>query len=140
MTRKIWTPSGDVPVGDGKKESSPADSTPLAEERYGNEDLPEEVSEEEIRAVLEQLRNVPVTNLIANQVATLGQVSAIHLETGKLEEARLAIDAIAGMLKQTTGRLGQLEKELVTFLQQLQMQYVQCCKMADNQTAQTEDK
>jgi hypothetical protein len=93
--------------------------------------LPGEPSEEELRAhlaeVQRQLLETPVSVVIANHCIGLFQLAAIHLEQNppKLDEAKLAIDAMAGIVETVGSRLSEEEMPLREALTQLRFAYVQ---------------
>lgn len=81
----------------------------------------------EIAQIKEQLAAAPPELVVANHVMGLYELAAIHLnrETPDLDAARLAIDALAGVLDACKGRLGEAEPTLSGARQQLQMTFVQ---------------
>ena len=93
--------------------------------------LPDEPSEEELRAhlaeVQRQLLETPVSVVIANHCIGLFQLAALHLEQNppKLPEAKMAIDAMAGVVEKVGSRLSEEEAPLREALSQLQLAYVQ---------------
>jgi len=116
----LWTPGGERPVGrepDG--DDAPVDRaelTPDQEELLG-----------ELQAAREQLANTPASLVVANHAIGLFQLAAIHLdrEPPNLEDARLAIDALAAIVDGLQGRLGEEEDALREARAQLQLAYVQ---------------
>jgi hypothetical protein len=74
-----------------------------------------------------ELASVPASVVIANHAIGLFQLAAIHLNRRppNLEEARLAIDAMAAIAEGLAGRLGDEEASLRDALNQLRMAYVQ---------------
>ena len=69
--------------------------------------------------------------MIANHVMGIYELAAIHLSSDvpNLTEAKVAIDAMSGIVDSLVGRLGENENVIKDALQQIQMAYVQ---MADN--------
>lgn len=79
---------------------------------------------EELR---QQLAETPVEAVIANHAYGLFELSAVHLslQPPQLDQARLAIDALAALVEGLKGRLGQAEGQLAEGLDQLRMAFVQ---------------
>jgi hypothetical protein len=90
-----------------------------------------EPSEEELAAQLaqmqEQLARTPAEIVIANHAFGLFELAALHLsqQPPKLDQARLAIDALGALVEGMTGRLGTHEPELIQGLGQLRLAFVQ---------------
>lgn len=127
----IWTPGGERPVprGGGEPPSAPPDGaqgqlTPDEQEQL----------EREMAAMQEQLANAPAGVVIANHAVGLFQLAAIHLNQRPphLDDGRLAIDALAGLLDGVQGRLGEEESALRAGLDQLRMAFVQLAGSADD--------
>jgi hypothetical protein len=74
-----------------------------------------------------QLANTPVEVVVANHCYGLFELAAVYLsqQPPKLEQARLAIDAMAGVVEGLAGRLGEAEPQLLDGLSQLRLAYVQ---------------
>lgn len=123
----IWTPSGERPVGRPEPDPSPADAPVAAP---GGMD-PAQMSEEELRAemaeVQRQLVSTPAAVVVANHCVGLFQLAALHLEQRppNLDEAKLAIDALAGIVESVGPRLGEDERSLRDALASIQMGFVQ---------------
>jgi hypothetical protein len=115
----LWTPDGERSLDE-----------PTAE----HDDSP--VSEAEIAAQLEQLRAdlaaTPVEVLVANHAYGLFELAALHLSSSppRLPEARLAIDALGGMLAAVEGRLGEAEGSLAEAIDQIRLAFVQISGVA----------
>jgi hypothetical protein len=101
----LWTP-------DGERQAAPT---------------PEEA---ELAAQLEEMQhelaNTPAAVVIANHAVGLFQLAAIHLNQRppNLEDGRLAIDAMAGLVEGLAGRLGEEEPALQEALGQLRLAFV----------------
>lgn len=78
-------------------------------------------------AVQRQVVESPVEMQIANHAAGLFELAALHLQhpPPHLPEAKLAIDALAGLLGAVDGRLGEHDAELKAMLTQIQLAFVQ---------------
>ena len=115
----LWTPGGERPVARPTEEP---DLSPEQEQLLG-----------ELQAAREQLAQTPASVVVANHAIGLFQLAAIHLDRdpANLDDARLAIDALAAIVEGLKGRLGEEEEALREALAQLQMAYVQ---VADRQS------
>ena len=73
-----------------------------------------------------ELAHTPASVVIANHAVGLFQLAAIHLNQRppNLEDGRLAIDAMAGLVEGLTGRLGEEEPALHEALGQLRLAFV----------------
>jgi gamma-glutamyl phosphate reductase len=140
----LWTPGGEHPV-EPNQPSQPEPTQPAAQDAGGTapevpnlEDLsPEERAQVEAMAsemeeVRKQISSAPAADVVANHAMGIYELAAIHLtsEPPKLEEAQLAIDALAAIVDNLTGRLGQGEPTLIEARQQLQMAFVQRSQQA----------
>lgn len=115
----LWTPGGERPVG---REPATADEPELTVE--------EEELLGELQQAREQLARTPASLVVANHAIGLFQLAAIHLEQEppNLEDARLAIDALASLVDGLVGRLGEEEEALREARAQLQLAYVEVSK------------
>jgi hypothetical protein len=127
----IWTPGGEhepEPVeGDGGGEAPPGAAADGA---------PDPELAEELRQLREQLAATPVADIVANHAVGLWQLAIVHLapdadDSPKLEEARLAIDAVAALVEGLEGRLGEHEEALRDALAQLRLVFVEISQRPD---------
>jgi hypothetical protein len=111
----LWTP-------DGERRVDPAASGGDA----GSDLNPDERAElqAELDAMQEQLAQTPASVVVANHAVGLFQLAALHLNRGNLEEGRLAIDAMGGILDATADRLGEEGPALREGLAQLRLAFV----------------
>ncbi len=81
----------------------------------------------DMAAAREQLLEADVSTVIANHALGIYELAAIHLtqETPRLDEARLAVDALASLVEGLEGRLGQGEDTLKDALHQARLAFVQ---------------
>jgi hypothetical protein len=109
----LWTPGGERPVS---AEAEEPELTADQEQLLG-----------ELQAAREQLAQTPASVVVANHAIGLFQLAAIHLdrEPPNLEDARLAIDALAALVDVLEGRLGEEEDAIREARAQLQLAYVQ---------------
>jgi hypothetical protein len=121
----LWTPGGERPVerGGGAPPPPPGPGGP------GDELTLEQQQQlaQEMAQMQAELASVPASVVIANHAIGLFQLAAIHLNQRppNLEEARLAIDALAALVEGLAGRLGEEESALRDALNQLRMAFVQ---------------
>ena len=82
---------------------------------------------EEMRHLQDELVATPVEAVIANHAVGLFNLAGLHLsqEPPHLDEARLAIDALAALLEGLMGRLGPDETTLRDGLGQMRLAFVQ---------------
>lgn len=131
----LWTPSGEHEVP--RPQNSPAGGGPAAPPEPEAEAEPERqlTPEEEARladaaqemaAIRAQVAATPPEQVVANHAIGLYELAAIHLGQAKpnLAAARLAIDALSGLLASTSGRLGELEATLTAARSQIQLAFV----------------
>ena len=132
----LWTPGGEVPVGDRTTEASGEPADRAAAEALEGFDLdnlsPEEreQAEQYIRELTEsreRLKAVPAAVVIANHAMGLYELAALHLsnQPANFAEATVAIDALGALLDGMQGRLGEAEPTLREGLSQLRMAFVQ---------------
>ena len=146
----LWTPGGEVPVGDRSGAGDRADTAPAAEAADGAVGLddaefdldslsPEdrEHAEEYIRQMAEareRLKQTPAEVVVANHAMGLYELAALHL-TGQppnLSQATVAIDALGVLLDGMKGRLGEPEATLREGLSQIRMAFVQLKNRPDD--------
>jgi hypothetical protein len=75
----------------------------------------------------EQLAQTPAEVVVANHAFGLFELAALHLslQPPQLDQARLAIDALAALVDGLGSRLGEASSQLSDGLSQLRMAYVQ---------------
>jgi hypothetical protein len=130
----LWTPGGEHDVPDDHPTGGGADFADFGD--IGDID-PDQLTDEQ-RAQLEamagemaqvraQLLSVPAATVVANHVMGLYELAAIHLsaQPPNLDEGRVAIDAMAGVVEALEGRLGESETVLRDALAQLRLAFVQ---------------
>ena len=132
----LWTPGGEVPVGDRAAEapSEPAaDAAAPAPTDFDLDSLsPEErdQAEQYIRELAEsreRLKAVPASVVVANHAMGLYELAALHLSSQppNFAQAMVAIDALGALLDGMQGRLGEAESTLRDGLSQIRMAFVQ---------------
>lgn len=122
MERKIWTPGGEVTVGDEK--GAQPEGTPSGPQPGHARGPAMEPSEEEMmRAALAQARAVPTQALVATLLVDLYVKAGMDLEPDE-EDASLALAAIEGMLRRVGNRLGEAGEQLDGIRSQDGVEYV----------------
>ncbi|MBK5228481.1 MAG: hypothetical protein JJE05_08245 [Actinobacteria bacterium] len=81
--------------------------------------------EAEARRMAEEIAAVHSRDWVVSAAMNLVNVAGVKLESGPLEEAQLAIDALAALVRDVGPRLGDAEVPLRGVLSQLQMAYAQ---------------
>ena len=121
----IWTPSGEhEPEEPSEENEAPGAGGPAGRSE------PDPELEAELRRLREQLAATPVADIVANHAVGLWQLAIVHLAPEgdtppNLEEARLAIDAMAALVEGLAHRLGDHETPLRDALAQLRLVFVQ---------------
>lgn len=128
----LWTPGGEHPVGGGDDEPGDQQAPPTVpgapdldqlslEERAQAEELARQMAETQ-----RQLAETPAAVVVANHVMGFYELAAIHLsqQPPALDEARIAVDAMAAVVTVLEGRLGEVEPTLKDALSQIQMAWV----------------
>jgi hypothetical protein len=92
---------------------------------------------EELRRLRGELAGTPVADLVANHAIGLWQLAVLHLtpeegEVIRLDEAGLAIDAMAALVEGLGDRLGESAEPLHDALAQLRMAFVQVSEHAQH--------
>ncbi|MCP3854681.1 MAG: hypothetical protein GY745_06075 [Actinomycetia bacterium] len=152
----LWTPGGEHPVDRDQPGTPPpaGEETEAIPPTGGVEELlaslppeqraqlealsPEEREEalamaQEMAMVRQQIKESDASVVIANHLMGIYELAAIHLsdEDPDLEAAQLAIDSLAAVLDNVTGRLGEHEETLVNARAQIQMAFVQIRTMKE---------
>jgi len=134
----LWTPEGEhrVERDDAPPPAAPAES-PRAEAEPPGEPGDEEALRAEFAELERQLLEAPVEEVIANHCYGLFQLAALHLgqQPPNLDKARLAIDALGGVVDALGARLGEQSQSFVDGLAQLRLAYVQLHGAAGNGAA-----
>lgn len=132
----LWTPSGEHRPEDQAPDLT-GDDVIDDNGGYGQpgegDPSPEEI--EELWRSRAELASVPVTDIVANHAVGLWQLAVIHLMPDpdlqgmptepRLDDARLAIDALAALIEGLGNRLAPHDEALRDALSQLRLAYVQ---------------
>src|SRR5579863_1373407 len=95
----LWTPGGERPVSRDPEEPTPGEAP--------REPTPEEM-QERLAQLQEQLARTPAEVVVANHAFGLFELAALHLslQPPQLDQASLAIDALAALVEGLGERLG----------------------------------
>lgn len=80
-------------------------------------------AEAEARAIAQEIADRPGIEWVVNSAVSLANIAATKLDIGRTADAQIVIDALAGILKEVGGRLGEVEQPLRQTLAQLQMAF-----------------
>lgn len=136
----LWTPSGEHPVDRPGRPAPPSDQ-PAAAGGPTEADLadlsPEEREQVEamsrqVEEARRQLLQAPAGPVVGQQALQFYELAALHLSQPepKLDEARIAIDALAAVVEALGPRLGEAERPLRQAAHQLQLAFVEAANNA----------
>jgi hypothetical protein len=138
----LWTPSGEHPVDrpgarpgpgspppSGESAPPPGPPPPGADEEAELTPEQQAAAEEYVRqldAARQQLLEMPAGVVVGQQALQFYDLAALHLgqPEPRLDDARLAIDALAAVVETLGPRLGEAETPLRQALNQLQLAFV----------------
>jgi hypothetical protein len=129
----LWTPSGEHEPRAPHDAGAPDAGAPEGAETlaHGGDD---EALREELGRVRAELAGTPVADLVANHAIGLWQLAVLHLTPDdgapRLDEAALAIDAMAALVEGLGDRLADNATPLRDALAQLRMAFVQVTERA----------
>jgi hypothetical protein len=128
----IWTPSGERPVR--SEEPGPTATPPP---QGSEEELTEEQWAARMAEVQRELLATPASVVVTNHCIGLFQLAALHLEQERprLDEAQLAVDALAAVVEGLGSRLGDDEGPLRDALTNLRLAFVEVRRRAGGQDA-----
>jgi hypothetical protein len=123
----LWTPGGERPIRrDPPVGGSTAEPGSAGEVGGAGEPTPEELRAQ-MAELQEELARTPASVVVVNHVLGLFNLARLHLslEPPQLDQARLAIDAMAALVEGLGDRLGEDAGALSEGLAQLRIAYVQ---------------
>jgi hypothetical protein len=131
----LWTPYGEHEPQEGGDPTGPGPEAPASEASRPGEEADPELAEE-LHQLREQLAATPAGDIVANHAVGLWQLAIVHLAPEgdtppRLEEARVAIDAMASLVEGLGERLGAHEAPLRDALAQLRLVFVQVSRRDD---------
>lgn len=131
----LWTPGGEVPVDRGRGRPSPP---PPSDPGPDPEAAPPD--DAAMAAELQRyLLEAPAEEVVVQHAVGLYELAALHLSQSepRLADARLAIDALRGLVEGVGGQLGEPGRQLRDLLPQLQMAFVQLADRARSEAPDT---
>jgi hypothetical protein len=125
----LWTPSGEHRPDAGADDAVDEAEDPSAGPAIPHSEEQDAQVHEELRRVRAELAGTPVADLVANHAIGLWQLAVLHLtpeegDSVRLDEAGLAIDAMAAIVEGLGDRLGESAEPLREALAQLRMAFV----------------
>lgn len=143
----LWTPGGEVPVGRESSQPQPprerqgagAQAPPPDAEPVSLEDLTPEQREQaeamlaQMAEAQQQIAATPAEQIVATHAAGLYELAVIKLnqQPPMLDDARLAIDALAVLVEGVGARLGADSGTIQDMLRTLQLGFVQIKERAE---------
>jgi len=127
----LWTPSGEHPVGRQGQGPGPSSPTPPPGGGRDGTSPEEQAAAEELARQLEaarrQILETPAGVVVGQQALQFYEVAALHLAEPepKLEEARVAIDALGAVVEALGDRLGEAEAPLRQALNRIRLAFVE---------------
>ena len=123
----IWTPSGERPI---PKETPAPPSRAAAGPVEAGDPADQEAMEEmaaQMEAMQEQLLRTPAVVVVANHCIALYELAVLHLsqDPPNTDDARVAIDALAGVVEGLGERLAENERPLKDALAQLRLAFIE---------------
>ena len=123
----IWTPSGERPI---PKESPAPPPQAAAGPADAGDPADQEAMEEmaaQMEAMQEQLLRTPAVVVVANHCIALYELAVLHLsqDPPNADDARVAIDALAGVVEGLGTRLAENERPLKDALAQLRLAFIE---------------
>lgn len=146
----LWTPSGEHPVdrdraaGQPSRPAEPPPGQPPGPGEITEEDLanlsPEEREQVEamsrqVEEARRQLLQAPAGPVVGQQSLQFYELAALHLSQPepRLDDARIAIDALTAVVEALGSRLGEAETPLRQAVHQLQLAFVEASNAAGGQ-------
>jgi hypothetical protein len=148
----LWTPSGEHPVdrpGDRGRAATPPPSQqappaggpgaqsgapPGEPELTPEEQAAAEEYARQLDAARQQLIEAPAGVVVGQQALQFYELAALHLSQPqpRLDDARVAIDALAAVVERLGSRLGEAETPLQQAVNQIQLAFVEVSRGAGN--------
>lgn len=117
----------------GAEDAVAAEMRALLDELSPEEREQAEAMARELAEARARIAGVPAATVVANHAMGLYELAAIHLGATppELTEAKVAIDAMGGLVEALPGRLGEHEATLRDALHQLRLAFVQLSRAGD---------
>jgi hypothetical protein len=126
----LWTPYGEQPVEPDRPDQPGAPGDPAGGGPPGDYGPEDELDPEEMREMLARLAATPVELIVAQFAVQLQELGVLHLGIAaerpeSLEQAALAIDALAALVEGLGDRLAPNDEPLRQVLAQLRLAFVE---------------
>jgi hypothetical protein len=127
----LWTPSGEHPVAERRAPTAPEPSRPGDDGPGPGSDAADadatDAAAADVDALRRRLAGTPAEVVVANHCYGLFELAAVYLSQSppRLDEARLAIDALGALVDGLAARLGEAHPSLRDALAQIRLAYVQ---------------
>jgi hypothetical protein len=126
----LWTPYGEQPVEPDRPDQPGAPGDPAGGGPPGGYGPEDELDPEEMREMLARLAATPVELIVAQFAVQLQELGVLHLGIAaerpeSLEQAALAIDALAALVEGLGDRLAPNDEPLRQVLAQLRLAFVE---------------
>jgi len=129
----LWTPSGEHPVERNQPDAAPEPPpTPEEEPLSPEEQAAAEEYAQQIDAMRRQLLELPAGVVVGQHALQFFDVAGLYLSQSppRIEDARLAIDALAAVVERLGARLGDAEPSIRQALHQAQLAFVEAARTA----------
>jgi hypothetical protein len=131
----LWTPSGEHPVdrpGPDPAPEPPSAAAPAADEEplSPEEEAAAEEYARQVDAVRRQLLDLPAGVVVGQHALQFFDVAGLYLSQSppRVDDARLAIDALAAVVERLGAGLGEAEAPLRQALHQAQLAFVEAAR------------
>ncbi len=123
----LWTPGGEIPVDRNRTADDASPAPPQPDSAPGGSPEDDAAVRAQMEQMRQQLLEAPAADVVAQHLMALYELAALHLsaERPRLDDARLAIDALEAVLTSLGGRLGDGGTALAQALPQLKMAFVE---------------
>lgn len=126
----LWTPSGEHPVERNQPDATPEPPAPDEEPLTPEEQAAAEEYAQQVEAMRRQLLELPAGVVVGQHALQFFDVAGLYLSQSppRIEDARLAIDALAGVVESLGSRLGDAETPIRQALHQAQLAFVEAAR------------
>lgn len=132
----LWTPSGEHPVDEGRG-AQPGTPTPGDADTAPPPPGARQSGDDDVDGLRRQLADAPADVVVANHCYGLFELAAVYLSKSppRMDQARLAIDALGALIDGLGERLGEAHPPLRDALAQIRIAYVQIGAAAESAPA-----
>jgi hypothetical protein len=128
----LWTPSGEHPVERNQPDATPEPPAPDEEPLTPEEQAAAEEYAQQVEAMRRQLLELPAGVVVGQHALQFFDVAGLYLSQSppRIEDARLAIDALAAVVESLGSRLGDAETPIRQALHQARLAFVEAARTA----------